>query len=66
MSYCKVYPSIYHARQLQYRADVRGPGDEQLCRARKFFLRPGIFFLIRMCGSPKSTFFTLWVCGFIT
>jgi len=45
----------YQALQLQYLADVRGPGLSQLCLARKLLLRAGFDFLIRILGSPKLT-----------
>ena len=49
----------HHALQDQYRAFQRGPGLAQLCLARNDFLRPGMFFLMRIFLSPKFTLTTL-------
>ena len=48
---------LYHALHDQYLALVLGPGDEQLWRARKDFLRAGMCFLMVMFLSPKRTTF---------
>jgi len=45
----------YQALQDQYLALVFGPGVSQLCRARKFALRPGSFLRIFIFGSPNVT-----------
>jgi hypothetical protein len=56
----------FHALQLQYLADVRGPGVEHLCLARKLLLLAGFDFLMVIVGSPNRTVLTLPVLGLRT